>query len=111
MDVGTVYSFHADGDAQRLVSCAKALETVAAFYAAHPNEHSVIQTAALAYITTDTPEREKTYFFIPAYVFEVWEYDTRDVNGETLQYATLNRFVVDAKTGELLSENRNPTEQ
>ncbi|MBQ3879934.1 MAG: M56 family metallopeptidase, partial [Oscillospiraceae bacterium] len=106
LSLSGIYNARTDGEAQRLISCAEALESVIAFYTPDPPEMPVhVQSALLCYVTTDIPEKGRTYRYIPAYVFDVWEYETREVDGETLQYATLNRFVIDAKTGARLSEN------
>ncbi len=106
MVLSGVCSLHADGEAQTLLSCAKALESVIAYYADNPQRQTAhIADAHLAYVTLDAAQKGAVYHYIPAYVFDVWEYETREVDGETLQYATLNRFVIDAKTGARLSEN------
>ena len=106
MVLSGVCSLHADGEAQTLLSCAKALESVIAYYPDHPQTQTArIADARLAYVTLDAAQKGAVYHYIPAYVFDVWEYETREVDGETLQYATLNRFVIDAKTGARLSEN------
>ena len=106
MDISGMHRFQTAGEAMRLISCAKALETVIAFYKAHlPQQNVRVSDVRLAYVTVDVTENDMTYRYIPAWIFDIWEYDTRENNDKTMQYATLNRFVIDAVTGERLSDN------